>query len=234
MGPPTGWHRLRLLRQIGDQLVSGVEQFLLINNVVTVEDGAALVPGQEHGTRSGTFARIRLRAAVRRQSWRKRVGTPAAWQAVRHAVRQRRTGMSSRWKTSGLSGSRRARRRFSAFAMGGEMGRIRPTNVFERPGESRMTPPVTSMSSQVRSRISCLRQPAARRVRRRWWGRRFPTKAVRRGPDERRVGGRCQGRGPCEAWLGVHRRAVMPRTSFSTPRHVPSETLECHRSWPAM
>ena len=40
---------LRLLRQIGDQLVSGVEQFLLINNVVTVEDGAALVPGQEHG-----------------------------------------------------------------------------------------------------------------------------------------------------------------------------------------
>ena len=117
---------------------------------------------------------------------------------------------------------------------GGEMGRIRPTNVFERPGESRMTPPVTSMSSQVRSRISCLRQPAARRVRRRWWGRRFPTRAVRRGPDERRVGGRCQGRGPCEAWLGVHRRAVMPRTSFSTPRHVPSETLECHRSWPAM
>ena len=92
----------------------------------------------------------------------------------------------------------------------------------------------TSMSSQVRSRISCLRQPAARRVRRRWWGRRFPTRAVRRGPDERRVGGRCQGRGPCEAWLGVHRRAVMPRTSFSTPRHVPSESLECHRSWPAM
>ena len=29
-------------------------------------------------TRSGTLARIRLRAAVRRQSWRKRVGTPAA------------------------------------------------------------------------------------------------------------------------------------------------------------
>ena len=161
-------------------------------------------------------------------------GRHPSGQAVRHAVRQRRTGMSSRWKTSGLSGSRRARRLFSAFAMGGEMGRIRPTNVFERPGESRMTPPVTSMSSQVRSRISCLRQPAARRVRRRWWGRRFPTRAVRRGPDERRVGGRCQGRGPCEAWLGVHRRAVMPRISFSTPRHVPSETLECHRSWPAM
>ena len=49
--------------------------------------------------------------------------------------------MPSRWKTSGLSGSRRARRRARASAMGCEMGRIRPTNVFERAGESRMTPP---------------------------------------------------------------------------------------------
>ena len=40
--------------------------------------------------------------------------------------------MPSRWKTSGLSGSRRARRRASASAIGCEMGRIRPTNVFER------------------------------------------------------------------------------------------------------
>ena len=51
-----------------------------------------LCPVRSMATRSGTFARIRLRAAVRRQSWRKRVGTPAAWQAVRHAVRQRRIG----------------------------------------------------------------------------------------------------------------------------------------------
>ena len=49
MGPLAGWYRLRLLRQIGDELVPGVEQFLLVNNVVAVEDGAALVPGQEHG-----------------------------------------------------------------------------------------------------------------------------------------------------------------------------------------
>ena len=49
MGPPTGWHRLRLLREILDELVPGVEQFLLVDNVVAVEDGAALVPGQEHG-----------------------------------------------------------------------------------------------------------------------------------------------------------------------------------------
>ena len=89
-----------------------------------------LWPVRSMATRSGTLARIRLRAAVRRQSWRKRVGTPAAWQAVRQAVRQRRTGMPSRWKTSGLSGSRRARRRASASAMGCEMGSIRPTNVF--------------------------------------------------------------------------------------------------------
>ena len=53
VGPPTGWYRLRLLREIGDELVPGVEQFLLINNVVTVEDGAALVPGQEHGDAFG-------------------------------------------------------------------------------------------------------------------------------------------------------------------------------------
>ena len=48
-GPPTGWHRLRLLRQILDKLVPGVEQFLLVDNVVAVENGPALVPGQEHG-----------------------------------------------------------------------------------------------------------------------------------------------------------------------------------------
>ena len=43
--------------------------------------------------------------------------------------------------------------------MGCEMGSIRPTRVFERAGESRMTPPASSISSQVRPRISCLRQP---------------------------------------------------------------------------
>ena len=49
VGPPPGWPRLRLLRQILDELVPGVEQFLLVDNVVAVEDGAALVPGQKHG-----------------------------------------------------------------------------------------------------------------------------------------------------------------------------------------
>ena len=53
-------------------------------------------------TRSGTLARIRLRAAVRRQSWRKRVGTPAAWQAVRHAVRQRRSDIGQDGERSAI------------------------------------------------------------------------------------------------------------------------------------
>ena len=53
VGPLAGWHRLRLLRQIGDQLVPGVEQLLLVDDVVAVEDGAALVPGQEHGDALG-------------------------------------------------------------------------------------------------------------------------------------------------------------------------------------
>ena len=49
VGPLAGWCHLRLLRQIGDELVPGVEQFLLVDDVVAVEDGAALVAGQEHG-----------------------------------------------------------------------------------------------------------------------------------------------------------------------------------------
>ena len=38
VGPLAGWHRLRLLRQIGDELVPGLEQFLLVDNVVAVEE----------------------------------------------------------------------------------------------------------------------------------------------------------------------------------------------------
>ncbi len=53
VGPPPGWYRLRLLRQILDELVPGVEQFLLVDDVVAVEDGAALVPGEEHGNPFG-------------------------------------------------------------------------------------------------------------------------------------------------------------------------------------
>ena len=49
MGPAATRRRLRLLREIGDELVPGVEQFLLVDDIVAVEDGAALVPGQEHG-----------------------------------------------------------------------------------------------------------------------------------------------------------------------------------------
>ena len=48
---PAG--RLRLLRQIGDQLVPGLEEFLFVDDVVAVEDGAGLVTGQEHGDALG-------------------------------------------------------------------------------------------------------------------------------------------------------------------------------------
>ena len=73
-GPPTGWHRLRLLRQIGDELVPGLEQFLLVDDVVAVEDGAALVPGQEHGdplgdVRADEVARGGAVAVVEEAGW---------------------------------------------------------------------------------------------------------------------------------------------------------------------
>ena len=48
---PAG--RLRLPRQRGDQLVAGVEPFLLVDAVVAVDDGAGLVAGQEHGDALG-------------------------------------------------------------------------------------------------------------------------------------------------------------------------------------
>ena len=49
MGPPATRRRLCVLLQIGDQLVPGLEEFLFVDDVVAIEDGAALVAGQEHG-----------------------------------------------------------------------------------------------------------------------------------------------------------------------------------------
>ena len=46
---PAGRLRLCVLLQVGDQLVPGLEQFLFVDDVVAVEDGAGLVAGQEHG-----------------------------------------------------------------------------------------------------------------------------------------------------------------------------------------
>ena len=51
--------------------------------------------GSVHQRRApGTLARIRLRAAVRRQSWRKRVGTPAAWGARQRGGRTTTSAMN--------------------------------------------------------------------------------------------------------------------------------------------
>ena len=162
VGPPTGWHRLRLLRQIGDELVPGVEQFLLVNNVVAVEDGAALVPGQEHGdalgdVRADQVARGSSATIVEeagRHPGRLTGGAPRRAPAANGnavAVKDQRA--------AGVAAGSPSCQRVGASAMGCEMGRIRPTSVFERAGESRMTPPAMSISSQVRPRISCLRQP---------------------------------------------------------------------------
>ena len=46
VGPSATRRRLCVLRQIGDQLVAGLEQFLFVDDVVAVEDGAGLVAGQ--------------------------------------------------------------------------------------------------------------------------------------------------------------------------------------------
>ena len=53
VGPPATRCRLCVLFQIGDELVAGLEQFLFVDDVVAVEDGAGLVAGQEHGDALG-------------------------------------------------------------------------------------------------------------------------------------------------------------------------------------
>ena len=94
-GRRRGWRRLRLLRQIGDQLVPGVEQFLLVDDVVAVEDGTALVPGQEHGDPFGDVRADQVprggAPAIVEEAGRH----PRAWQAVRHAVRHTADGDSA-------------------------------------------------------------------------------------------------------------------------------------------
>ena len=42
-----------MLREILHELVPGLEQFLFVDDVVAVEDGAGLVAGQEHGDALG-------------------------------------------------------------------------------------------------------------------------------------------------------------------------------------
>ena len=69
---PAG--RLRLPRQIGDELLPGVEQFPLVDDVVAVEDGAALVAET---------------ASVRRQAPRQRCLNPGFSERIGNS---RRTG----------------------------------------------------------------------------------------------------------------------------------------------
>ena len=68
-------------------------------DVVAVEDGVALVAGQEHGGPLGHPGAGQVAGG----------GAPTVVEeAGRHAGRPRRMGMPSRWKTSGLVRSRRA------------------------------------------------------------------------------------------------------------------------------
>ena len=69
--------------------------------------GRVLCPVKSIAIRSGTPARIKLRAAVRRQSCNSRWGTCAFRQASRNAVRHCRTGTPSRRKTRASPGGRR-------------------------------------------------------------------------------------------------------------------------------
>ena len=61
VGPPATRRRLCVLRQIGDQRVAGLEQFLLVDDVVAVQDGAvtARLVTDDRGTMqvSGTVTR---------------------------------------------------------------------------------------------------------------------------------------------------------------------------------
>ena len=53
VGSPATRRRLCVLRQILHELVAGLEQFLFVDDVIAVEDGAGLVAGQEHGNPLG-------------------------------------------------------------------------------------------------------------------------------------------------------------------------------------
>ena len=159
MGPPPGWYRLRLLREILDELVPGVEQFLLVDNVVAVEDGAALVSGQEHGNPLGDVRADQVAgggAATVVEEAGRHPGRLAGGAPRRAPAADRDPITVEDERAVGVAACPPSVQR---VGYGGEMGRIRPTNVFERAGESRMTPPASSISSQVRPRISCLRQP---------------------------------------------------------------------------
>ena len=84
------------------------------------------------------------------------VPSVAVWTALYGAEGCGRGGYSSGILTQAETNTRLGMRYFKDL-----MNRFGGANVFERAGESRMTPPASSISSQVRPRIS--RVPTARR-----------------------------------------------------------------------
>ena len=156
---PTG-RRLCVLRQIGDQLIPGLEEFLFVDDVVAVEDGAGLVAGQEHGDParghwrgSGCGRRCggnRGGSGSVRQPPDRRCATPCASGGRGCRRGGRPAGYRGRGVPVGAPGPRQSVVR---------SGESAPPTSSSGPGESRMTPPASSSSSQVRPRISFLRQP---------------------------------------------------------------------------
>ena len=144
MRAPAG--RLRLLCQIGDELVASVEQFLLVDDVVAVEAGAGLVAGQEHGDALGDTGADQVagggaaaiveeagRYASRLRGGAPR-GTPAADGDAVAVEDERAVGVAARPPSrEGLGNGLR------------DEENPPPTNVFERAGESRMTPPASGI-----------------------------------------------------------------------------------------
>jgi len=61
--------------EIGEQPFAGLMELALADDVVAVKHAAGLCPSKAIATRSGTPARTKLRAAVRRQSCKYRPGT---------------------------------------------------------------------------------------------------------------------------------------------------------------
>ena len=118
-----------------------------------------LCPVRIMATRSGTPARMRFLAAVRRQSCKQPSGMPASLHARRHATFHCRTVTPSRLNTRTSPSLRRVVRRSRTSSSGFESGRSRPTFVFDRIGSSWTTFPATSTSFHVNSVTSRFRHP---------------------------------------------------------------------------
>ena len=93
--------RLCVLRQILHELVAGLEQFLLVDDVVAVEDGAGLVAGQEHGDPLGDAGADQVAGGGAAGGFsRRRSGKPGS-QRLGNRVRDRENPPHQRLRAGG-------------------------------------------------------------------------------------------------------------------------------------